>query len=131
VVAVDLLPLDPMAGVEALEGDFLDPAVQARLREALGDPADLVLSDMAAAATGQRTVDRLRAEGLGEAVLEFAASALRPGGDCLVKLVKGAEAVLTPLAQAGFASSRILRPKATRSESSEAYLLARGRTPAG
>ena len=51
---------------------------------------------MAAAATGQRTVDRLRAEGLGEAVLEFAASVLRPGGDCLLKLVKGAEAVLTP-----------------------------------
>ena len=82
---------------------------------------------MAAAATGQRTVDRLRAEGLGEAVLEFAASVLRPGGDCLLKLVKGAEAVLTPLAQASFASSRILRPKATRSELSETYLLARGR----
>ena len=73
MVAVDLLPLDPVAGVQALEGDFLDPAVQDRLREALGGPADLVLSDMAAAATGQRTVDRLRAEGLGEAVLEFAA----------------------------------------------------------
>jgi 23S rRNA (uridine2552-2'-O)-methyltransferase len=127
VVAVDLLPLDPVAGVQALEGDFLDPAVQDRLREALGGPADLVLSDMAAAATGQRTVDRLRAEGLGEAVLEFAASVLRPGGDCLLKLVKGAEGVLTPLAQASFASSRILRPKATRSESSETYLLARGR----
>jgi len=131
VVAVDLLSLDPIAGVQALEGDFLDPAVQDRLREALGGPADLVLSDMAAAATGQRTVDRLRAEGLGEAVLEFAASVLRPGGDCLLKLVKGAEAVLTPLAQASFASSRILRPKATRSESSETYLLARGRKPGG
>ena len=131
VVAVDLLSLDPVAGVQALEGDFLDPAVQDRLREALGGPADLVLSDMAAAATGQRTVDRLRAEGLGEAVLEFAASVLRPGGDCLLKLVKGAEAVLTPLAQASFASSRILRPKATRSESSETYLLARGRKPGG
>jgi 23S rRNA (uridine2552-2'-O)-methyltransferase len=131
VVAIDLLPIDPVAGVQALQGDFLDPAVPARLREALGGPADLVLSDMAAAATGQRTVDRLRAEGLGEAVLEFAAQVLRPGGDCLLKLVKGAEAVLTPLAQASFASSRILRPKATRSESSETYMLARGRKPAG
>ena len=131
VVAVDLLPLDPVAGVEALEGDFLDPAVQARLREELDGSADLILSDMAAAATGQRTVDRLRAEGLGEAVLEFAATVLRPGGDCLLKLVKGAEAVLTPLAQASFVSSRVLRPKATRSESSETYLLARGRKPAG
>src|SRR5919205_1989185 len=57
VVAVDLLPLDPVAGMEALEGDFLDPAVQARLREALGGPADLVLSDMAAPAPAQRTFD--------------------------------------------------------------------------
>jgi 23S rRNA (uridine2552-2'-O)-methyltransferase len=86
---------------------------------------------MAAAATGQRTVDRLRAEGLGEAVLNFAAAVLRPGGDCLLKLVKGAEAALMPPAQAAFANARILRPKATRSESSETYLLARDRRPAG
>ena len=131
VLAVDLLPLDAIAGVEVLQGDFLEAAVPARLQEALGGPADVVLSDMAAAATGQRTVDRLRAEALGEAVLDFAAQVLRPGGDCLLKLVKGAEAVLTPLAQASFGSSRILRPKATRSESSETYLLARGRKPAG
>lgn len=131
VVAVDLLEVEPLAGVELLAGDFLDADVQARLEAALGGPADLVLSDMAAHATGQRTVDRLRAEGLGEAVLEFAGRILRPGGDCLLKLVKGAEAVLTPLALKGFASSRVLRPKATRAESSEAYLLARGRRPAG
>lgn len=130
VVAVDLLETDPLAGVEVLRGDFLDPDVQDRALAALGGPADLVLSDMAAPATGQKGVDRLRAEGLGEAVLEFAARAARPGGGCLLKLVRGAEAVLTPLALAGFASARLLRPKATRAESSETYLLARGRRPA-
>jgi 23S rRNA (uridine2552-2'-O)-methyltransferase len=129
VVAVDLLEMDPLPGVEVLRGDFLEPEVQARLLAALGGPADLVLSDMAAPATGQRNVDRLRAEALGEAVLEFAARAARPGGACLIKLVRGAEAVLTPLALRGFASSRLLRPKATRSESSETYLLARDRRP--
>lgn len=134
VVAVDLLELEPIAGVQALQGDFLDPAVQARIRELLGGPADLVLSDMAAAATGRRTVDRLRAEGLGEAVLDFAAEVLRPGGACVVKLVKGGEAALTTRAGTNFATTRILRPKATRAESSEVYLVARGRkddTPAG
>src|SRR3712207_7935890 len=62
-----------------------------RSTQALGGPADLLLSDMAASSTGQRTVDRLRAEGLGEAVLDFAGRVLRPGGHCLIKLVKGAE----------------------------------------
>ncbi len=127
VVAVDLQPVQPIAGVELLEGDMLDPAVQDRLEQALGGPADLVLSDMAASSTGQRTVDRLRAEGLGEAVLEFAGRILRPGGHCLLKLVKGAEAVLMPIALARFASTRLLRPKATRADSSETYLLARER----
>lgn len=129
VVAVDLIEMEPLAGVSALQGDFLDPAVQVRLRELLGGPADLVLSDMAAAATGQRTVDRLRAEGLGEAVLAFAAEATAPGGACVLKLVKGAEAALMPHATEAFAGARIVRPKATRSESSEVYLVARGRRP--
>jgi 23S rRNA (uridine2552-2'-O)-methyltransferase len=127
VVAVDLVPMEPVAGAEVLEGDFLDLDVQHRLRERLGGPADLVLSDMAAPATGRRLVDRLRAEGLGESVLEFAAEVLTPGGSCVLKLIKGGEAALMPGAQALFETSRILRPKATRAESSEVYLLARER----
>ncbi|MCV4567264.1 23S rRNA (uridine(2552)-2'-O)-methyltransferase, partial [Escherichia coli] len=77
-----LLAMAPLPEVELIQGDFLDPEVQASLRERLGGPADVVLSDMAAAATGQRAVDRLRAEALGEAVLDFAAEVLAPGGAC-------------------------------------------------
>lgn len=126
VVAVDLLQVDPIAGADLLVGDFLAPEVQAELRVRLGGPAHLVLSDMAAATTGGRAVDRLRAEALGEAVLEFAGQALEPGGSCLLKLIKGGEAALMPLAQRLFTANRIVRPKATRAESSEVYLLARG-----
>jgi 23S rRNA (uridine2552-2'-O)-methyltransferase len=131
VVAVDLLPVEPVAGAELLQGDFLDPDVQQGLRERLGGPADLVLSDMAAPATGQRAVDRLRAEDLGENVLAFAGEVLAPGGACLLKLIKGGEAALMPRAQALFDSARTLRPQATRSESSEVFLLARGRRRPG
>jgi 23S rRNA (uridine2552-2'-O)-methyltransferase len=127
VVGVDLLPVDPVAGAELLQGDFLDPAMQAELRARLGGPADLVLSDMAASTTGRRAVDRLRAEALGESVLTFAGEALAPGGTCVLKLIKGGEAALMPLATSLFATARIVRPKATRAESSEVYLLARGR----
>lgn len=126
VVAVDLQPVEPIAGVELVTGDFLDPAVQADLRQRLDGHADLVLSDMAAPATGQRTVDRLRAEALGEAVLEFAAGAMAPGGALALKLVKGSEAVLARRAQELFATARVVRPKATRAESSEVFLVARG-----
>lgn len=129
VVAVDLLPIAPVPGAVILQGDFLDPAVQAEIAAGLEGPADLVLSDIAADATGRRLVDRLRAETVGEAVLAFAAEVLRPGGVCLLKLLKGAEAALTPLVQRDFTGWRLLRPKATRSESSEVYLLATGRRP--
>jgi 23S rRNA (uridine2552-2'-O)-methyltransferase len=130
VVAVDIVPMRPIAGVDVVEGDFLDPAVQARIVERLGGPADLVLSDMAAAATGTRAVDRLRAEAIGEAVLDFAARVLAPGGACLVKLVRGAEAALQARARPAFRQVRLLRPAATRAESSEIFLLARERRAA-
>jgi 23S rRNA (uridine2552-2'-O)-methyltransferase len=129
VVALDLLPMEPLAGVEIVMGDFLDPAAREEVARRLGAPADLVLSDIAADATGQRSVDRLRAEGMGELVIEFAAEQLRPGGHCLVKLLKGAEAVLIPLALRHFKGYRLVKPAATRSESSEIYLLATDRRP--
>lgn len=125
VIAVDLLPIDPLPGVELLQGDFLDPSVQTTLRERLQGGADVVLSDMAAPATGQRAVDRLRAEALGESVLEFAATVLTPGGACALKMVKGSEAALMPQANALFTTARVVRPKATRADSSEVFLVAR------
>jgi 23S rRNA (uridine2552-2'-O)-methyltransferase len=130
VIAVDLSEVAPIAGVTVLQGDFFDPDLQARLLQHLGGPADVLLSDMAAAATGQRAVDRLRAEDLGENVLAFATEALAPGGSCVIKLIKGGEAALMPRAAGLFASARVVRPKATRADSSEVYLVARGRRAA-
>ncbi|MDF1584912.1 RlmE family RNA methyltransferase [Marinimicrococcus flavescens] len=127
VVGVDLLPVQPVAGAEIIEGDFLDPAIQDRLVEMLGGPADMVLSDIAASATGTRAVDRLKAEGVAEAVLAFAERVLRPGGSCLIKLLKGAEAPIMPSARRLFSTCRLLKPDATRSDSSEIFLLATGR----
>ena len=127
VVAIDLTPIVPITGVDRLEGDFLAPDVQTLLRERLGAPADVVLSDMAAPATGRRTLDRLRAEALGECVLAFAEETLAPGGACLIKLIKGGEAALLPRARALFRPAGRIRPKAPRAESSEVYLRAQGR----
>lgn len=130
VVAIDILPMAPVSGATFVQGDFLDAQVQELIRAALGGPADLVLSDIAPNATGQRAVDRLRAEAVAEAVLAFAGEVLRPGGACLVKLLKGAEAPLVALVRETFAGYRLLKPRATRSESSEIYLLATGRRAA-
>lgn len=126
VVGIDLLPVEPIQGAELIQGDFLDSEVQDRLVAVLGGPADVVLSDLAASATGQRAVDRLRAEAIGEAVIAFAQRVLGPGGDLLIKLVRGAEARLQDEARPLFKSVRLLRPPATRKESSEIFLLARG-----
>ena len=129
VVAVDLQPMDPIAGVTIIEGDFLADPIAAALSAAAGEAVDLVLSDMAASSTGRRLVDRLRAEQLGEAVLSFAEAHVRTGGAVLIKLVRGAEAVLQRQAKHTFKSVRIVRPQATRSESSETFLLGLDRLP--
>jgi 23S rRNA (uridine2552-2'-O)-methyltransferase len=132
VLSVDLLPFDPIPGVEGLQGDFLEPEVQAELLRRAGGKVDVVLSDMAAFSTGTRAVDRLRAEGIGEAVVEFAGRILAPGGVCLVKLVRGAEVAIQAAARPQFRQLRLLRPAATRSDSSEIFLLAVDhRPPAG
>lgn len=129
VVALDLLPMDPIAGVDILEGDFLDPAIQAALEARLGGKVETVLSDIAPDATGRRLVDRLRAEAVGEAVVAFATAVLAPDGQLLIKLVKGAETAVMDMARPHFSRLRLIRPKATRSESSETYLLASGYRP--
>lgn len=122
--AVDLLEMEPVGGVDFVRGDFLDSAVQDRIKALLGGPADLVLSDIAPDSTGQRAVDRLRAEAVGEMVITFAGEVIAPEGQVLLKLIKGADAAVSILAKQYFDVVRILRPKATRSDSSEIYLLA-------
>lgn len=131
VVGLDQEPLAPIEGATVLEGDVFAPDIARRLLQALGGPAQLLLSDLAASATGQRAVDRLRAEALGEAVLALVPELLAPGGDALIKLVKGAEADVVADARRTFAKVKLVRPEATRRESSEIYLLGlRHRGPA-
>ncbi len=129
VVGVDLLPIPPLEGATLLQADIEDAATVDLILERQGGPADLLLSDLAPASTGQRMVDRLRSEAMGELVLDIAPNLLRPGGHLLMKLLRGADAVLAAKARDRFESVKLVRPDATRRQSSEIYLLARHHRP--
>jgi len=130
VVALDLLDMKPIAGVEFVQLDFLDPSAPDRLKEMLGGPeakADVVLSDMAANATGHRQTDHLRIMGLAEAAAAFAHEVLAPGGTFLCKMLQGGtETALLAELKRDFASVKHVKPPASRSDSAELYLLAKG-----
>jgi 23S rRNA (uridine2552-2'-O)-methyltransferase len=127
VLAVDLLDMDPIAGVDVLKLDFLDPAASQRLRSALGGSADVVLSDMAANATGHRATDHLKIMALVEAAAAFAREVLAPGGAFLAKVLQGGtEASLLADLKRDFASVKHVKPAASRSDSAELYVLATG-----
>ena len=126
VVGVDLEEVEPIAGALLLQGDIFDPATIARLSAAAGGPVELVLSDLAAPATGQRTVDRLRAEALAEEVLALLPELLVQGGSAVVKLLRGAEAAVAAAARRRFARVQLIRTAASRPGSSETYLLGTG-----
>jgi 23S rRNA (uridine2552-2'-O)-methyltransferase len=126
VIGLDLAEVAPIAGATILQGDVFDPATPAALRVAAGGPAAVVLSDMAASSTGQRAVDRLRAEALGEAVLALLPELLAPGGSAVIKLVRGAESEVTAEAKRQFERVQLVRPEATRRGSTEVYLVALG-----
>ena len=127
VIAVDLLEMDPVEGVEFRRMDFHDPEAPRLLREWLGGPADGVLSDMAANATGHRKTDQLRIMGLIELAADFASEVLAPGGFFLAKVLQGgAEGELLALLKREFGTVRHLKPKASRADSAELYLLATG-----
>lgn len=126
VIGLDLLEVPPIAGATMLQGDVFDPATATRLRAASGGPAAVVLSDMAASSTGQRAVDRLRAEAIGETVLALLPDLLAPGGSAVIKLVRGAESEMTAEARRAFDRVQLIRPEATHQGSSEIYLVATG-----
>jgi 23S rRNA (uridine2552-2'-O)-methyltransferase len=120
--------MDPIEGVEFLEGDFTQPDVVARLRAALPERVDLVMSDMAPNLSGTREIDLPRHMALAEEALAFTEEALRPGGDFLLKLFQGAGTdPFVARVRSWFAKVRLMKPKASRAESSEIYLLARRR----
>ena len=127
VVGIDLLETDPIDGVVILQMDFMDEDAPARLKEALGGPADLVLSDMAANTVGHPQTDHLRTMGLVEAGAEFAAEVLRPGGAYVAKVLAGGtdNALLAGLKR-HFATVKHAKPPASRKDSSEWYVIAQG-----
>jgi len=127
IVGIDLLPTDPIDGVAILQMDFMDDAAPEKLTEALGGPADLVLSDMAANTVGHPQTDHLRTMGLVEAGLEFARDILRPGGAFVAKvLAGGADNDLVAELKRNFATVKHAKPPASRKDSSEWYVVAQG-----
>ena len=127
IVGIDLLPTDPIDGVTILQMDFMNDEAPERLREALGGPADLVLSDMAANTVGHQQTDHLRTMGLVETGLEFAREVLRPGGAYVAKvLAGGADNDLVAELKCNFATVKHAKPPASRKESSEWYVVAQG-----
>ena len=127
VIAVDLLEMTAIAGVEFLHLDFLDPRATAAIKSVLAGPADVVLSDMAANATGHRRTDHLKIMALAQAAAEFAREVLARGGTFLCKVLQGGtEAALLDELKREFASVRHVKPAASRADSAELYLLAMG-----
>ncbi len=127
VVAADILAMEPIAGVTVLQADLTDPDTPARLKQALGGPADLVLSDMAAPTTGIRAADHLRTLALMEAALDVAEDVLRPGGAFVGKVFQGgATHELLARIRKNFATVKHVKPPASRAESVELYLVAQG-----
>ena len=127
VVGVDLLPVDPLDPAILIEMDFTDPACGPRLLALLEGPPDLVLSDMAPNTTGHRTTDHLRIVGLIEAAADFAMGVLKPGGAFVTKAFQGGElAPVIASLKASFDQVKQVKPKASRAESSEVYLVATG-----
>jgi 23S rRNA (uridine2552-2'-O)-methyltransferase len=128
VIAVDLVEMEPIPGVTALRLDLTDPDAANRIREALnGRQADLVLSDMHAPATGHKQTDHLRIMALVVAALDLAEAILAPGGAFLAKVLQGgAGKELVARLNSSFAKVRHVKPKASRAESAEMYVLATG-----
>jgi 23S rRNA (uridine2552-2'-O)-methyltransferase len=127
IVGIDLLPTDPIEDVEILQMDFMEDDAPDRLKAALGGPADLVLSDMAANTVGHPQTDHLRTMALVEAAIDFAKDVLRPGGAFVAKvLAGGADSNLVAELKRHFASVKHAKPPASRKDSSEWYVVAQG-----
>ena len=127
VIAVDVLPMEPIPGVDFLEGDFTSAETLQALRGLVGGTkVDLVMSDMAPNISGNRTIDQARSMALLDEALSFAREVLRPGGDFLVKAFQGegVDAFTRELKRC-FKTVKTIKPKASRAESREIYLLAR------
>lgn len=127
LVALDLQAIEPIPGVTALQGDMTDPAVQAQILETVGGLADVVLSDAAPATTGVKLRDHVLSIELGHAALLFAKKVLKPGGNLVMKVFEGEDLPGLILAvKMAFHPVKLHTPDATRNESWEAFIVARG-----
>lgn len=127
VVAIDVLAMDSLPGVEFMQFDFLAVDAPDKLKAMLGGPADVVLSDMAANATGHAKTDHLKIMALVEAAADFASEVLRPGGTFLAKVLQGGtEGALLAGLKRDFSNVKHVKPAASRADSAELYLLATG-----
>lgn len=128
VIALDLLLVEAMPGLEFIQGDFQEDAVLEQLESLLaGAPVDLVLSDMAPNMSGIELTDQARSVYLAELALDFAARHLKPGGKFLVKVFQGAGFMaFRQAAQESFTALQVRKPKASRDRSAEVYLLGNG-----
>ncbi len=127
VVGIDLTPVEPIPGATVLAKDFYDDDAPAELTSLLGGPADVVLSDMAASATGDTQVDHLRIMALAEAAHDFARQVLKPGGTFVAKVLRGGtERTLLDQLKKDFTKVRHVKPEASRADSAEMYVVGTG-----
>jgi 23S rRNA (uridine2552-2'-O)-methyltransferase len=130
VVGIDILEWAPVAGATVLTHDFLDDAAPQILKDALGGPADVVLSDMAAPTTGHPATDHARIIHMCEVAFDFALEVLAPGGSFVAKVFKGGtERDLLDMLKKSFEQVRHAKPPASRAESAETYVIAMGFRP--
>jgi 23S rRNA (uridine2552-2'-O)-methyltransferase len=119
--------MDPILGVDFAGLDFLDGSAPAKLKDMIGGPADVVMSDMAANATGHAKTDHLKIMALVEAAADFAREVLAPGGSFLAKVLQGGtEAELLASLKRDYKTVKHVKPAASRADSAELYLLATG-----
>jgi 23S rRNA (uridine2552-2'-O)-methyltransferase len=127
VVAIDRSEMTPLEGVEFMQLDFLDALAPDKIKALLSGSADVVLSDMAANATGHHPTDHLKVMALAEAAAEIAREVLKPGGAFLCKVLQGGtESSLLAQLKKDFSGVKHVKPPASRADSAELYLLARG-----
>jgi 23S rRNA (uridine2552-2'-O)-methyltransferase len=127
IVGVDLQDVEPIAGVELHQLDFLSDGADDKVKELLGGKADVVMSDMAAASSGHKQTDHLRIVALCEAAAQFAFDVLEPGGTFVAKVLSGgAEGGLQTVLKQRFETVSNIKPPASRSDSSEKFVVARG-----
>lgn len=127
VVGIDITPVEPVPGATVIAKDFYDDDAPAELIALLGGPADVVLSDMAAAATGDTQVDHMRIMGLAETAHDFARQILKPGGTFVAKVLRGGtERALLDMLKKDFAKVRHVKPEASRADSAEMYVVGTG-----